>query len=65
MMRNHVFESLVAYGFATVFAVVVGLIVAIVLWVDDRRISNVVLSAGAAVGAVLTLATAVLDQIVA
>ncbi|BEL05575.1 hypothetical protein Q0Z83_037660 [Actinoplanes sichuanensis] len=64
-MRNHVFESLVAYGFATVFAVVVGLIVAIVLWVDDRRISNVVLSAGAAVGAVLTLATAVLDQIVA
>ncbi|WP_317795215.1 hypothetical protein [Actinoplanes sichuanensis] len=54
-----------AYGFATVFAVVVGLIVAIVLWVDDRRISNVVLSAGAAVGAVLTLATAVLDQIVA
>jgi ABC-type methionine transport system permease subunit len=64
-MENHLFESLVAYGFATVFAIIIGLIVGIILWLDNRRASTVALSTGAAIGAVLTLATAVLDQFLA
>jgi hypothetical protein len=64
-MTSQLSATMIAYGFALTFAMLIGGFIAFLLWVEHSRPSTIALGAGGAAVAFMTIAVAVLDHLLA